>query len=73
MREAPPATAYDAVSGEIVLAADSGILDPLETTLAALQRAVSAATTMLTVSTAIVSPREPGLASERPDLSARYE
>jgi hypothetical protein len=60
-------------SGRIAPAVEAGILDPLETTLSALRRAVSAATTMLTVSTAIVSPREPGLAGERPDVSACYE
>ena len=73
VREAPPETAYDAVSGRVVPAAGAGILDPLDTTLSSLQRAVSAATTMLTVSTAIVSPHEHGLANERPDVSARYE
>jgi len=36
-------------------------------------RGVSGASAMLTVNTAIVSPREAGLGRERPDVSARYE
>jgi len=35
--------------------------------------AVSLASAMLTVNTAMVSLREPGLGKERPDISARHE
>jgi hypothetical protein len=45
----------------------------MEMVVAALQRSVSVAAALLTVDTVIVSPPEPGVAGERPDVSARYE
>jgi chaperonin GroEL len=65
--------AYDAVSGRLEPASTLGILDPLETSVSALQRAVSVASSILTVDGAIVEPRAPGPMGERLDMSAKYE
>lgn len=73
VRQAPAGSAYDALTGQVGPASESGILDPMEMVVAALQRSVSVAAALLTVDTVIVSPPEPGVAGERPDVSARYE
>jgi chaperonin GroEL len=71
--EAGADATYNAVTDEIQSAQEAGIMDAAGTLEAVLRRAVSVATSLLTVDVAIVDPPARGPLDDRLDMSAKYE
>jgi chaperonin GroEL len=71
--EAEDDSTFDAVSGRIVKAHDAGILDATSTIEAVIRRAVSIATTLITVDVAITELPNASPFDKRLDMGAKYE